>query len=225
MRPLSCRLKTSRPFHFEDDTMILTDSGNGNFEQAPIGTHRAVCTKLIDIGTQRGEYQGQVSMKRQLILGWELVDELMTTGEYAGKPFTVSKFYTASLNEKATLRHDLANWRGLDFSEEELRGFDAKNILGAGCLLSLVMNDKQRVKVNGVMALPKANRDSMPKPVAALLYFSLEPDQFDQSVFDSLSDGYKKMITVSPEYQQLKANPAIAQSGDDFEEFPSDIPF
>jgi hypothetical protein len=180
--------------------MKWSDSGGTEFEQPPIGTHVARCVKIIDIGTQKGEYQGKATFKRQVIVGWELPTELMTEGEYAGKPFTVSRFYTASLGEKANLRKDLANWRGKDFTEEELMGFDAKNILGKTCMLSLTMNDKNKVRVTGVMAAPKGMQ--VPAQINPSLYFSL--DEFNQAVFDGLSDGFKKMISASPEYQQQK---------------------
>ena len=177
--------------------MKWADSGGGDFEQPPVGTHVARCIKVIDIGTQKGEYQGKATSKRQCIIGFELPDELMTEGEYAGKPFTVSKFYTASLGEKANLRKDLANWRGRDFTEAELQGFEAKNIIDKCCMLSLTENDKKKIRITGVMALPKG---STPKPrVNEITYFSL--DEFNQAAFDALSDGIKKMIADSPEYR------------------------
>ena len=45
--------------------MLWKDSGGGEFEQAPAGTHMAVCIRVIDIGTQDGEYQGKPNSKRQ----------------------------------------------------------------------------------------------------------------------------------------------------------------
>lgn len=202
--------------------MQWKDSGGGDFEQPPVGTHTARCIKVIDIGTQRGEYQGKATSKRQCIIGWELPLELMTEGEYAGKPFMVSKFYTSSLGEKANLRKDLANWRGRDFTEQELQGFDAKNILGKPCMIALTPNDKNKVRVTGVLAMPRGSQ--VPDQVNKTLYFSL--DEFDQSVFDSLSDGIKKLIEVSPEYKELKNPQQSQQSGrGTFEEMDSDIPF
>lgn len=205
--------------------MQFKDSGNGDFEQPPIGTHVARCVKMIDIGTQKGEYQGKATYKRQVIIGWELPNELMTTGEFAGKPFGVSKFYTASLSEKANLRADLKNWRGRDFTDEELAGFDAKNILGKPCMLSLTESDKGRIRVTGVMALPKGTE--VPEQVNPILYFSLEHGEFSKEVFDSLSEGYKKMIMVSPEYQE-RTSPSMGggqQQTNEFDDMDSDIPF
>ena len=201
--------------------MQWKDSGGGDFEQPPVGTHVARCFKIIDIGTQRGEYQGKATVKRQCIVGWELPLELMTEGDFAGKPFAVSKFYTSSLGEKANLRKDLANWRGRDFSEQELAGFDPQNILGKPCMLSLTKNDKDRVRVTGVMALPKGS--IVPDQINKTVYFSL--DDFDRAVFDSLSDGIKKLIEVSPEFKELSSPQQPRKSGGTFDDMPDDIPF
>lgn len=181
--------------------MQWTDSGGGDYEQPPIGTHVARCVKMIDIGTQKGEYQGKPTSKRQVIIGWELPTELMTEGEYAGKPFAVSKFYTQSLGEKANLRKDLANWRGRDFTAEELAGFDAKGILGKPCMVSLTENEKQRVRVTGIMALPKGL--TVPPQANPTVYLSLERDEFDAKVYANLSDKMRAMIAESPEYKAL----------------------
>lgn len=177
--------------------MQWSDSGSGDFEQPPIGTHVARCVKIIDIGTQKGEYQGKATFKRQVIIGWELPTELMGEGDYAGKPFVVSRFYTASLSEKANLRKDLANWRGRDFTDQELAGFAAKNILGKTCMLSLTLNDKGKVRVTGVMAAPKGM--AVPEQINPSVYFSL--DEFSREAFEKLSDGYKKFIQASPEFR------------------------
>lgn len=202
--------------------MKWSDAGGGDFEQPPVGTHIARCVKIIDIGTQKGEYQGKATIKRQCIIGWELPTELMNEGDYAGKPFSVSKFYTASLSEKANLRKDLANWRGRDFTEAELSGFEAKNILDKCCLVSLTPNDKQKIRVTGVMALPKGTQT--PPRVNELTYFSL--DEFDQATFDKLSDGYKKMIVASPEYKAVTdPNYSVNQKRGNFDDLDDDIPF
>lgn len=204
--------------------MKWKDSGGTDFEQPPIGTHVARSIKMIDIGTQQGEYQGKATFRRQVIIGWELPNELMTEGDFAGKPFTVSKFYTASLGDKANLRADLKNWRGRDFTDEELAGFDAKNILGKPCMLAITLNDKQKARVTGVMALPKGT--AVPDQVNPTIYFSLEPSEFKPEVFEALSDGIKKMIRVSPEYMELtKPEHQKSAPGGSFADMADDIPF
>ncbi len=200
--------------------MQWKDTGGGDFEQPPIGTHVARCVKIIDIGTQKSEYQGKANIRRQCIIGWELPNEFISEGDYAGKPFTVSRFYTCSLSEKANLRKDLANWRGRDFTEQELQGFDAKNILGKPCMLSLTPNDKGKIRVTGVMALPKGTQ--VPPQVNDPVFFSL--DEFSQATFEKLSDGYKKLIMESPEYKHVTDPQAPAKRGH-FDDIDDDIPF
>jgi hypothetical protein len=76
--------------------MKLTDNGGKEFEQPPIGNHVARCIGMIDLGTQQGDYQGKTTHARKIVLRWELPNELISEGEWAGKPFVVSQFYTAS---------------------------------------------------------------------------------------------------------------------------------
>lgn len=176
--------------------MIIKDTP-AQFEQAPIGAHIAICVSLVDIGTQRKEYQGRVSHRREVRIGFELPNEIMQTSEHAGEPFIITQFYTMSLSEKAKLRDHLKNWRGRDFSEQELAGFDLRNILGKPCMLSITHNGNGRSVIGGIMSLPKGT--PVPPMANNILYFSL--DEFDSAVFDSLSDGIKKMICESKEYQ------------------------
>ena len=201
--------------------MLWKDSGGGDYEQPPVGTHPARCIKLIDIGTQKGEYQGKANFKRQVIIGWELPTELMTEGDHKGKPFTVAKFYTASLGEKANLRKDLQNWRGREFTAAELEGFESKTILGAPCMLSLTENDKKKVRVTGVMALPKAMKATLPAQINPSVFFSLEPGEFTVEGFEALSEGIKKMVMLSPEYATA-INPKKAGHFDDMRD---DLPW
>ena len=181
--------------------MIVKDSGGGNFEQAPAGTHVARCYKLIDIGTTLQEFQGEQKKRHQIIVGWELPNELMASGEFAGQPFTASSFYTLSLHEKAKLRHDLTNWRGRDFTEDELKGFDLKNVLGKPCMISLTINDKGRTNVSAIMALPKGA--TVPDAINPITYFSF--DEYNESVFESFSDKMKEMIAKSDEYRAIQS--------------------
>jgi hypothetical protein len=201
--------------------MKVSDSGNGDFENPTAGSYGAVCYKLIDLGTQLGEYQGQKTSKRQLILGFEL-DENMSDG----KPFVVSSFYTASLHEKARLRKDLAAWRGRDFTPEELQGFELQNLLGKPCMLSLAETDKGKIKIASIGKLPKGLNPHT--QVNETVYFSLDPAEYNATIFDSFRDKMKALIMQSPEYQALHARPraaAPAAAGGSFADMDDDIPF
>jgi hypothetical protein len=206
--------------------MKWSSEGGTEFEQAPVGAQVARCTKLIDIGTQTGEWQGKPKHTRKVIITWELPKCLMSEGEYAGQPFTIARFYTASLGDKANLRHDLVSWRGREFTPEELAGFDAKNILGKPCMLNIIRDDKGKSRVNGVMQLPQGFE--VPPQVNPSFYFSL--DEFDSKAFEQLSKGIRGMVEASPEYRAI-ANPEPSRSdfdepsGHGFEDMPDDLPF
>jgi hypothetical protein len=194
--------------------MKLKDTGHGDFEQPEAGSYAAICYKFIDIGTQTGEYNGLATIRHQIILGWEL-DEKMADG----KPFVVSQFYTASLHEKSKLRAHLEAWRGQQFTPEELQGFEAKRLLGQPCMISLVKNEKGKIKVQSVSKLPKGM--NVPVKVNTSVYFSL--DEFDHGIFEALSDGIKKLVIQSPEYQALSFAPTPAEMPSNMQELP--VPF
>lgn len=170
--------------------------GGGNFENPEAGTYGAVCYRVIDLGTQENNYQGIITHKQQVLIAWEL-DAPMSDG----RPFVVSQFYTASLNEKAKLRQHLITWRGRDFTPEELNGFNPFNLLGAPCMLSIVLNDKGKTKIVGVAKLPKGMQGK--KAVNTQCFLSLDKDNYDPTQFDMLSDGIKEIVRKSPEYQAL----------------------
>lgn len=195
----------------------------GTFEDPPTGTHLARCIRIIDIGTQESEWQGKKLIRRQNVIMWELPTELMQDGEYAGKPFVVTKFYTTSLNPKSNLYADLVNWRGREFTPDELEGFEEKNLLDKVCLLSLTRNDKGKVRATGIMQRPK--HMDVPPRVNDLVYFSLEPERFDQATFDSLSQGFKDMIVKSPEYAEIKGGGRRTVAPGPVDQLDDDIPF
>lgn len=202
----------------------------GDFEQCPTGSHIARCIKLLDIGTQKGEWKGKPTHTHKIIIGWELPTALMTEGENAGKPFVVSKFYTFTISEKSNLRPDLVSWRGREFTTEEENEFDMKNILGKPCMLSVTANDKGKSIVSAVMAMPKGME--APPQFNPTAYLSLERGEFDQKLFDSLSEKMQSMISDSPEWLELQEPDKVpptqnhdAKMPAGFDNFDDDIPF
>lgn len=177
--------------------MGLEVKETGDFRSVDAGTYPARCIRLIDIGTQHGEYQGTETVRKQVIIAWELPSELITAGDFIGQPYTVSRFYTASLSKKAALRKDLESWRGRAFSEDELSGFNLRNILDKCCLLSVIHNEQGRAKVGGVMALPKGM--AVPERVNSLVCFDMS--DYDNEQFSKLSEGIRGLIQQSDEWK------------------------
>jgi hypothetical protein len=196
-----------------------TNSGSGSFTPAPVGTHVARCIKLIDLGTQHGEYMGEPTRRNQVLVTWELPEEIITV-DGNEMPQTTSKFYTNSLGEKANLRRDLEGWRGRAFTEAELERFDLESILGKPCLLTIVGAESGKTKVAGVSGLAR----NMECPPQVNESFAFWLDSFDEGKFDKVSDGIKKIIQKSEEWAALRNGGSPNQTMP--AEFPDDdVPF
>ena len=186
--------------------MFLPEKSSSDYETTPAGTHLAICYRFIDLGTHSSEYQGQTKHKRLVLLGFELPNELMEDG----RPFTASKRYTWSMHEKATLRGDLEAWRGVKFNDADFGpgGFDIRNILGKPCTINVVHDEKDGKTYTNITSIGQVMK-GMPVPAIKneIVYLSLMPEFFDVNAFHSLSDGLKKKIQESPEWDELHSNP------------------
>jgi hypothetical protein len=214
--------------------MIVTGSNSERkqFQIAPAGTHLARLYRIIDLGTQMREFEGKVTMNRKAKFFFELHGEdaegkpLTTTD---GKPLIQSKEYTVSLNEKANLRRDLEAWRGKAFSDEELKGFSLKNILGHFCMVNISHRPKGDVTyadLKGISAVPSIyKKQGLPEGVNSTMLFDL--NHFDAAMFDSLSDNIKETIRKSPEYRSLESSTQqyAAASGGSVANMDDDLPF
>lgn len=179
------------------------------FEPVPAGVHQAVCYSIVDLGTQPS-FNPKFPARRKVLITWELPTEtIVVKGETL--PRAISKDYTLSLGKKANLRAVLESWRGKKFTEDELKGFDLKNILGVNCLINVVheagRSDPSRVfaKVNGVMPLTKG----MP-PISAVnkrVLFDI-PDTGPFVIDKTLPEWVQAKIVESDEYKERNGNPA-----------------
>ena len=180
--------------------MSLTVNANPGttFEPVPQGTHLAVCAMIVDLGVQFNKSFGNSS--RKVLLGWELPEE---TYEVEGekKPKMVYNRYTASLNESSNLRRDLAAWRGRDFTEEELLGFDLANVAGASCYLNIIhkeSNGRTYANISSIMALPKNTpKGKLSEPA---LIFNLDTATDDD--IEKLPEWIKKIVKESVTYKE-----------------------
>jgi hypothetical protein len=198
--------------------MIVTGSNTERrqFQIAPAGTHLARLYRIIDLGTQIREYEGKVTMNRKGKFFFELHGEdaegkpLLTSD---GKPLIQSREYTISLNEKANLRRDLEAWRGKSFTEQELKGFQLKTLLGHFCMVNISHRQKGDLTyadLKGISSVPAIYKKAgLPEGVNSTMLFDL--NAFDAAMFDSLSENIKEVIKKSPEYRALEQPTTSAQ--------------
>lgn len=175
----------------------------GSFELAPAGTHVAVCYRFIDKGTHKTEFNGESKLRHEVLLTWELGDELMTDG----RPFSASKTYTWSMHEKASLRRDLEAWRGRSFVDDDFDGpnaFNTRKLLGAPCMLTITHETKGDRTFAKIVSIGKLTKGITPKALTnPMTYLALAKDGWDPAVFGGLSDKMRESIAETPEYKQI----------------------
>jgi len=177
-------------------------------ELIPSGNYLARCYQMIELGTIKESFQGEDKMLHKVRIGWELPTEKKVFSEERGEqPCVISKEYTLSMNEKATLRKMLASWRGKDFTEAEAKSFDITKLLGVACMLNII--EKPSAKDASVVYNEIASVSPMIKgmdcPPQVNPSFVFELDNFDKAKFESLPDFIKDKIKTSEQYAKLKS--------------------
>jgi len=178
-------------------TTIIAKTSEQTYPKVPIGMHKARCIKVIDLGTQKQDFKGDVSWKRQALVIWELPEQLSND-----LPMTISKFYNLSLHEKSNLGMDLVSWRGRPFTATEADGFDIIKLLGQTCQLQVMHKDNGKEKITNILPLPKDMKIN--EQYNSSVSFSINDFQKGQKEsFNQLSEGIRNMILRSKELDGL----------------------
>ena len=208
-------------------SIIASAKTGGNFEPISEGVHCVCCINVIDIGIQVSEKFG--NKQHKVMITWEFPDEMiMIEGE--NKPRVLSKEYTLSLSEKASLRKHLEAWRGKKFTETELEGFDLKNVLSKTCQIQIIHTEKggnTYANIASIMALPKG----MPAlaPISEIIYFDLSSET-SLTEITKLPEWIQDKIRTSETYDNL-INTHVDNHDGEFEEVDgvdggsTDLPF
>ena len=164
---------------------ILAKDERGPRERPTLGIHDAICVFVVDVGTHTTKTQFGEKTQHKVVFCWEL-DENIKNGEYAGKPFMVSKRYTLSLFKKANLAEDLESWMAKKIPDETRKaGIDLEIFKGRKCTINLVESaDGEYVNVGSVLPANKDNKlvplcVEIPAWINKLKMVSLEATQGD----------------------------------------------
>lgn len=203
--------------------MIVSSNGGGDFKPVPEGTYVALCVRVIDLGTQVTTFKGAEKNQRKVLIAWE-VPEVPVEFDGETAPALLMSSYTASLHEKAALRKHLEAWRGKRFTDDELAGFDLKNVIGKPCQVQVLHSeDGNYANVAAIMAVPKGL--PIADPYHPLVSFDLEPGKFSPVIYEGLSDKLKAKIAQSPEYKAATGGPAYVAPGTGAHDLDDEIPF
>jgi hypothetical protein len=206
--------------------LTAKDNGGRDFEKVPAGAHFACCYQIVDLGLQEGT-TGKPQHK--IYVRFEVPDERIKyqkDGKDIDGPMTIGTFYTLSLSKKAFLRRDLENWRGLPFTETELKGFDIFNVIGKCCQIQVVHTDDGKyANIGGVMGLAKEQkpRARTYKPESEVVGFSLEDPK--PEIYDLVPEWLQRKIEARMEEGDATTTTASSGAGKVDEDFNDDIPF
>jgi len=184
--------------------IIATSNGSTNFEPMATGNYPARCYSMIHIGTIDEVILGTQKTLNKVRITWELPTELKVFREENGEqPQVISKEFTLSMHEKATLRNFLKNWRGKDFTEEEAKAFDIEKLIGAPCMLNITHKKskdgtKTYAEIGSISTMPKG----FPCPEQINTSFVWNYEDFNIEKFNNLPDYLKAKMVNSVEYKQ-----------------------
>jgi hypothetical protein len=211
--------------------MYLTASKSSpkqtTFKPVPAGTHLGRLYRLVDIGTQQGEWEGKITNQRKIIFYFELFGEDESGQPLVrddGKPLMVTKYYNRSLHEKSTMRKHLQAWLKVDFDNLD-EPFSMADLLGKFAMVS-VSNYKSKANeikasIDSLSAVPAMlAKHGMPEGVNELMLFDL--DKFDSEKFQKLSESIRGLIEKSPEFRKVAQGKPASGADDDMND---PIPF
>lgn len=181
------------------------------FEPVPSGTHIAVCDMIVYLGVQPG--YGAFKPKPKVYLRFQLPNERCDyekDGKKINSPRFVGQDYTASMSEKANLRHLLASWRGREFTDEEAAKFDLSTALGRPAMLMIMHAKKEKrtyANISGIGPLPKGiNPRTIICEGTALLYTPEHTETY-QLLPDWLKSKIDHQIIDEPEQAEGQPEP------------------
>jgi hypothetical protein len=206
------------------------NAGAGDFKPVPAGSHIAVCDIVADIGLQSGS-QLFPKPKQQVYIRFELPNERIDfekDGKKQEGPCVIGKTYTASMNEKANLRHHLDSWRGKAFTDEEAEAFDVSTVLGKPCMLTVMHTQKDGktyANITGIGPLPKGiSAKTIIPEITPILY--AQPD--NTATYQMLPERLRKKIDGQIMTEKPSSDPDEDHPLDSYSEAEitdDDIPF
>lgn len=196
---------------------IKANSGGGSV--TPAGDHPAICISVIDLGVQK-TINGN---KPLLMLTWELPGQLVTfkddDGKEQTKPRVISRRFTKSMHEKATLRKAIERMRGAKFTDAQASDFDLSTLPGKACMLEVVHNVKGDKTYANIELFSRYKGEALKQTHASWVYDMSAPN--DQ-LYQQFPPWLQKVIEGRVQVAQRGAVPL---PNHDDGQLDDDIPF
>lgn len=186
--------------------ILIEPENKSSIPPLEAGSYAGRCIQVIDLGTHMEQYKGEKEEKpvRKVRIVFELPDELVTYKEENGQePRMIGIDYPFSFHKKANLRKFLETWRGREFTEEELQGFDISKLLWVPGLVQVAQYTNKegntRSKISTVWVLPKSMQCA-PQVNTSVLY---TPVEHNAEIFAKFPEWIQKEICSSQEWKDI----------------------
>jgi hypothetical protein len=220
---------------------ITARGGGKDFELVPEGTHFAICNQVVYLGIQAKTYNDGAKELPEVYFRFEIPDvqiEYTKKGKQMKGPATIGRTFTLSIGKTSNLGPFLINWRGKQFTQEEVdNGFDINSLLGKVCNLGVVHSeDGKYANISSAGKLLKIQNDAIEAGTLKVEPFnplvSFNADSPDPAIYEALPKFLKKKIdaritttkTGKPLASQATSMAGYAAAGNG-EEFDDEIPF
>lgn len=202
-----------------------------DFPKAPEGQHISQLVGLIDLGSQKIEFQGVAKFRPKIYLQFEVYPEnengTVITGD-DGSFFLVGQDYTVVMTDNSKILPFINSWRGKPLEEADFP-FDFSRLLGRYGLMNIVHNKssdgtKSYANIGSITPVPKklayaANGDSiLPLSSTKPWFFDMDnPDWEGMLKLMELKmwDGIRSKIKESPEFQARNGGKSAEPAGKD----------
>jgi hypothetical protein len=208
--------------------MIVATNSGSDYTPVESGNHIARCYGMIHIGTIVENFKGEPKRVNKVRITWELPELTKEFRQGEGeKPYSISKDFTLSMNEKSNLRKFLEGWRGKSFTEDEAKAFDVATLIGVPCMLNII----HKVSAKGKTYADISSASKLPKSITApppfYEHFELNyTEAWDETLFNSLPDFIRDKMKESEEYKRLMSKGEVIDDPELLEdESEDDLPF
>lgn len=186
-------------------SFVLSNTATSKKEALEPNYYVARCYGIIITGTSFNQQFGNTQTKVTFL--WELPSELINfekDGETVTMPRSISKSFTLSMNERATLRKNLESWIDRAFTPEELNaGVDISKFCGSACRLAVGQGQKQDgAKYNTVDKVVRLKEGKCPALFNEKILFDITDEMQNLDEIEKLPAWIQDQIRKSDEYQK-----------------------
>lgn len=179
----------------------------------PEGIQQAICYAIIDMGTHKEEWKGQVKMNQKVKICWEFpfLPEQVFDETKGPQRLSVMQDYNVFSDPKSNFMKALTKWRGgaVDIAN------DLPLFIGQSCQLFITHSHKEgityaNVDSSGTMVLPASSPDPTTGQPVRVTYGApknptvfFDTDKFSWAAFQSLWGFVQTKIKASTEWPTL----------------------